>query len=74
VPGARVSGADVGSAFPAGCAVTHADLMDGYYAIRQYEWEQLERVTMEYPTEMCEYLAVRRRTTFKAYLIQMRGR
>jgi hypothetical protein len=54
--------------------MSHAELMDGYYAIRQAEWEAEEAVTLEYPIETEHYRQVRPRTTFKMYLIGMRGR
>lgn len=54
--------------------MTHAELMDGYYCLREHEEMQAEAITFGYDTELAEYWEANPRTTFREYLIQMRGR
>lgn len=44
------------------------NLMDSYYASRQAWWEQMERETALYPTEMAEYRTKNPPPTFKMWL------
>lgn len=54
--------------------MTHDDLMDGYYAIREAQEREAEAVTLNYDTELAEYWERHPRITFRMYLTQMRGR
>lgn len=52
----------------------HADLMSGYYLLRETEETACEAATMGYEIETAEYWRDHPRTTFRIYLIDMTGR
>lgn len=54
--------------------MTHADLMSGYYAIREAEEAAAESVSIGYAAELEDYWRDHPRTTFRVYLEGMTGR
>lgn len=54
------------------CSRSHAEMVDGYRAIREAEEAAAEAATSGYETELASYWAEHPRTTFKDYLMGMR--
>lgn len=50
------------------CSRSHVDLVDGYRAWREHEYEQAEAATQQYDSELAAYWREHERPTFRAYL------
>lgn len=54
--------------------MTHADLMAGYYALREAQEASAEQATSGYASELSDYWHEHPRVTFRRYLVEMTGR
>jgi hypothetical protein len=48
----------------------HADLMASYYAAREAQEQEAERVTLSYDTELAEFYEANPRVTFRTWLVE----